>query len=280
MEARALYFAGLELGSERRTQIVCLKYFSQENKIFLDSFHDGKEIFLKEIEPDLGLIQFFNEHKIQSLGVDAPLSLPPCIECKLICPGIGNCKVSSVQWMQREYESYNQGKKNKTPIPYGQRPVDLLLKSRWKNSYVDQESGLSANRAPLAARMTYLKKHIAVQKLIEVNPRLSVVDLAHNFRISDREIRRYRSLEFGIESRARILEELTKQSSWAPHLFLYNSELSKIIENISIFDALICALMAVYDHANLLEEMPFSSDWGSVAKVKPVKKTMRIEEFY
>lgn len=56
-----------------------------------------------------------------------------------------------------------------------------------------------------------------------------------------------------------------------PHLFLYNSDIASLAQDLSAFDAFLCALMALADHLGLLEEPDFDPAWGVVAKPRKLK---------
>ncbi len=130
------------------------------------------------------------------------------------------------------------------------------------------EDSFGSGRAPLAVRMNYLKKKFLAKKLIEVNPRFSLGELARIFAISAREVRRSRDVEDGLEQRFSILEGMSQARGKLPHLFLYNSDISTLAQNLSAFDALICGYVAVLDTVKLLEPPQFPAEWGNVAKIQ------------
>lgn len=264
---------GIELGSGRRTAVVALDYFPDQRKVFLSALKTNFESSRQE-HSDEQLISTVNELAPEIIGVDAPLSLPPCMECRLpACPSFGQCEVAAVRWM-REEAARSEGKV-RYPSPYSQRPVDFLLRGRWQQEMqfpVDESFG--ASRAPLAAHMHYLRRHLQAETFLEVIPRLALAGIAEQYGLYPREVRRARDVEEGVENRFAILEKMSEvpQNALVPHLFLYNAELNQLAQEISAFDALLCAWMALYQHLDLLEDSELDPAWGTVAKPRPLRR--------
>jgi hypothetical protein len=170
--------------------------------------------------------------------------------------------------------------KHKLPSPYTQRPVDYLLRGKWQEDAfvsfpVDESFGSS--RAPLAARMQYLQRHLRpANGFLEVNPRLALGGIASWYNLGAREVRRARDVEVGAEIRSEILDAIARapRHELVPHVFLYNSDITALAQDLSAFDALLCALMVMGDALGILEEPDFDPDWGVVAK--PRKFSTRV----
>jgi hypothetical protein len=261
-------FLGIELGGARRTAIVALDFFSSENKVFLAKVESPLSQEVEET-PDEQIVRIVNSFEAFSLGVDAPLSLPPCVQCEKDCEGARLCKKESSVWMRNEAKRQKWGK-GKLPLLYAQRPVDLLLRGDWQEEAITPfpvDDSFGSSRAPLAIRMQYLKSKLHVEKMIEVNPRFSLGELARVFGLSSREVRKARDVEDGLDQRFTILESLSQPRKPLPHLFLYNSDISALAQNLSAFDALICGYMAILQDARFLEKSCFPESWGNVAKV-------------
>lgn len=262
-------YLGIELGGSKgnRTSLVSLDYFSEERKVLVSGL--SAQISTEENEnSDQRLIALVKESKASSIGINAPLSMPPCITCtKPICPGFEVCDVPSVKWMREEIRTSGL----KISTPYTQRPVDLLLRGRWQKekSFIPADETLGAGRAPLAARMHYLKRHLA-PSLFEVYPRMALVGISSWFRISDRELRLCRDVEVGVDNRFSILEKLGTdlRDLGIPHLYLYNADLLTFAKELSAFDALLCGLMALYQDLQFLEEPIVDREWGYITKPK------------
>src|SRR5690349_19446228 len=96
---------GIELGGGKsaRTSVAVLDYFPEEKKIFIAELfpHVQGDKF---ISGDEALLQIVNSFEVEWIAIHAPLSLPPCIPCKLACPGFLRCTVPAVKWMRKEGE--------------------------------------------------------------------------------------------------------------------------------------------------------------------------------
>lgn len=271
-----LRYVGIELGSGRRTAVVALDYFPDKKKAFLAEVRTSFAA-TEQASSDDQLITAVNELAPIILGVDAPLSLPPCIGCQLDCPTVPLCEVPAVKWMREESKRWRR-----FPSPYTQRPVDYLLRGKWQDDAVipfPVDESFGSSRAPLAARMQYLQRHFTAETLLEVNPRLALGGIAAQFDLSPREIRRCRDVEDGVENRLFLLDKLSAPSRFEeiPHLFLYNSEISQLAQEITAFDALLCAWMAVYEDLGLLEEPEFDPEWGQMARPRKLMGPRKLQ---
>lgn len=272
-----LRYVGLELGSGRRTTVVALDYFPEQKKVFLAELR-GNFQNTEEQSSDDQLIAHLNGLEADVLGVDAPLTLPPCLQCKAdLCPGVSHCEMPAVKWMREEAKRWG---KARYPTPYTQRPVDFLLRGKWQDDAVvpfPTDESFGSSRAPLAARMQYLQRHLECEEILEVNPRLALSSLADQYDFSPRELRRSRDVEDGLENRFTLLDKMSAAPKFAelPHLFLYNSEISQLSQELSAFDALLCAWMAAYKGLGLLEAPEIPEEWGNVARPRRLGRGMR-----
>lgn len=255
--------AGLELGGQKRTAVVIIDGFLKERKGFIE-----KALVVEEGQSsDENLISLLNQAAIERLGVNAPLSLPPCIPCQVSpCPGVRSCEQPSVRWMVEK-----RGAKS-LPSPYHLRPLDILIREEWQKetSFLFDET-FGANRGPRAARASYLLRHLTMPAL-EVMPRLALASVASWYGIDAREIRLSRDVERGVVQRLSILEKLGSPLDKAPSLFLYEEDIVLFSENLLLFDSLLCAWMAFFAELELLEQAPWDSAWGWVAKPKSLRE--------
>jgi hypothetical protein len=267
-------YLGLELGGSKsaRTAVVVLDYYKDQNKVFLAEI-------LSHIEGDSSmtgdarLIETMNRFPAALVGVNAPLSLPPCLTCKLpVCPMHENCTVPAVEHMRK------LAKKLKIPLakhptPYTQRPGDVAL----REFDIPPEETLGAGRGPLAARMQYLKRHFKTSRYLEVNARIALQGLGDWFGFGGRELRRFRDVEFGAETRFAILERLGAGTDLpeVPQIFLYRSDLMELAQHLVSFDAFLAALTALVSDLGLLEKPQGPEDWGFVATYKKRKAKRR-----
>jgi hypothetical protein len=271
--AQSIRCVGVELGGGKsaRTAVVSLDYFPQEKKIFIVEVVAHLQ-GSREFTGDEELLRTIDRLAPKFMGINAPLSLPPCATCTLKCPTFQFCEVPEVKWMRGEARRMDLWPL-KFPTPYTQRAVDVVVRSRLQDQLeleIPLEETFGASRAPLAARMQYLRRHFPVEtKLIEVNPRIALAALARTWRIENRVLRRYRELEEGITYRTQILDTLSEADprEGFPHLFLYNEDIADFARELTNFDALMSALMAVYAAADLLDNdiFPYDKDWGRVA---------------
>lgn len=265
-------YLGLELGGSRRTAVVCLDYHPEQGKVFLVEtrahLHGTREETADEI-----LVRAVNSLAPDRLGVDAPLTFPPCLVCEEPrCPGASACPKESVRWMREESER-RRWSKAKFPPPYTHRPVDLLMRGQWQEDAplpVPAEEAFGSGRAPLAARISYLRRHFACRDLLEVSPRFALNGIAPWYGVSVRELRRCRDLEHGAENRFTILNKIVERppSTELPRLHLYMTDVVAIAKDLSAFDALLCAFMPLCRDLGLLEAPAFDPAWGFVARPK------------
>ena len=154
----------------------------------------------------------------------------------------------------------------KTPIvftPYTQRPVELwikheVLKALPKNLQFEVDETLGGSRAPLAARMHYLKRQIQrtmndrIIKMREVWPKLSTLQLCLELGVDRRHLMRYRKLEEGAHARSNILEALTQKRG----IFIYDRDLKKLSHSLAAFDSFLCAYTALLSEQGACEKPP------------------------
>lgn len=279
MSAKSQRYLGLQLGGSRRTAVVCLDYFPGQKKVFLvenkTRLHGTNEETADEL-----LLRVVNGLAAESIGVDAPLTLPPCLICsETACPGAQACNKEAVQWMREESER-RRWSKSKFPPPYTHRPVDLLMRGKWQDDVplpIPSEEAFGSGRAPLTARMNYLRKRFTTQKFLEVSPRFALAGIADWYGISVRELRRCRDMEYGAENRFTILNKIAEKTDipGLPHVFLYMTDLVSIAKELSSFDAFLCALMALFESLDLLEKPEIDPSWGHVARPRALRQKNR-----
>jgi predicted nuclease with RNAse H fold len=115
------------------------------------------------------------------VGINAPLTMPPCIRCELACPGVSACRVPVVGWMRRWGGRLlaTGGRRDRSkPVvtPYTQRATELLT---FAVGGQPRET-LGQGSGPLAARAQYLRRVLSPrlrlhENLIEVHPRATLV---------------------------------------------------------------------------------------------------------
>src|SRR5690606_24497942 len=117
------------------------------------------------------------------VAINAPLSLPPCIQCQLPCPTMARCSVDVVAWMRTwapRLLSRGRSDPHKPAVtPYTQRATEVL----WAATGVRPREALGQGTGPLAARAAYLRRTLSPrlrlhENLLEVHPRATVAILA------------------------------------------------------------------------------------------------------
>ena len=159
------------------------------------------------------------------------------------------------------------------------------MRGRWQDDSpmpIPAEEAFGSGRAPLTARMSYLRKHLHCRNLLEVSPRFALAGIAEWYGVSTRELRRCRDMEHGAENRFNILNKIAEKNTVPelPHIFLYMTDVVALAKDLSAFDALLCALMAVCSELNLLEAPEIDPSWGFVAKPSRLKSLRKRSEIW
>lgn len=275
-------YLGLDLAGAKndKTSLAVLEFYPKERKIFLLDIYE-------RVSGDESLLELIEELKpgIARLGVNVPLDLPPCIPCKRkTCPGPQKCTVSSVKWMRESTKKLLKARDPAVRVldftPYTQRPVELwvryhVLPKLPQSHRFEVDEAFGGNKAPLTARMHYLKRHLHKVALAEVWPKLSVAVLAEQLGIQRRAVARYRQLEEGIHAREEIIEQLAR----AHGLFIYERDVRKLAQSLSSFDAFVCAYTALLSDTEQCVETPhgFPSEAGWVQYPKAEVNLSRTE---
>lgn len=266
-------FLGLELAGAKnqKTALATLEYYPREKKIFLLDVYDriaGHD----EQSSDEALMETISaatEGGAQAtvMAVNVPLTLPPCLTCsRRTCPAPGKCSHPASRWM-REIARKHAVKGRARPFtPYTQRPVELWVRYQVfpqlpPEAQFEIDETLGGNKAPLTARMIYLKKYLNDLTLIETWPKLTIALLAAQMSLPKRVIARYRQLEEGAHARGTILDALSKEHG----IFIYDRDHKKLSFGLASFDAFVCAYSALLSDtgrcAPLPRGFPKASGW-------------------
>jgi hypothetical protein len=255
-------YLGLDLAGAKnqKTALAVLEYYPKEKKIFVLDIYE-------RISGDQPLLELIEELEpgIARLGVNVPLNLPPCIPCsRKTCPTQTKCIDSAVKWMrdftkkaQKSSDLKETGLKVLEFTPYTQRPVELWIRYQVlpklpPSHRFEVDEALGGTKAPLTARMNYLKRHLHKLPLAEVWPKLAVALFAVDLGIQKRIVSKYRQLEEGIHAREEIIEELARKHG----LFIYERDIAKLSHSLAAFDAFICAYTALLADTDRCAERP------------------------
>lgn len=116
------------------------------------------------------------------VGINAPLTLPPCVRCSLPCPTVEHCEVPAVMWMRKwgpRLRRRGRSDPSKPAVtPYTQRATEVLLTAVG----IHPRETLGQGTGPLAARAAYLRRHLSPrlrlhENLLEVHPRATIARL-------------------------------------------------------------------------------------------------------
>jgi hypothetical protein len=267
-------FIGLSVGGAKsdRTCLTIIDYYRKQEKSFVVDIFEGI-CADNDRTADEVLFELLKEIKaegpaVKIMAVDAPLSFPPCaFGCEESCQGYDRCKRPAVRWMRTQYtkeKAKNHRLKHFTP--YGQRPVDLYFRYKFPEENLFQDETMGANLAPQAVRMNYLKKHLDDQ-LVEVWPKLALYSLHKPLKISKREILDYRNLERGAGIRQKLIDKLSAESK----MFIYERDMKKFLTNVSAFDSLVCAWVALLTDLERVvqykSDLPIETGWVQVPQL-------------
>jgi hypothetical protein len=247
------HFAGVFLGGGKsdKTCLAFLEYYSDKNKLFLTHLSD-KIKGDGDVSGDLVLFEELSGfQKPEFVGINAPLSLPKCIRCKLKCPGFEICEEKEIQWMWDIYRNSKSKRKSRRLFtPYTERCADLYLNSVFEEPF-HVDGALGSNRAPLFARAHFLKRRLKLD-MIEVSPKMSLWRIGRSLNIQKSYLRFHKHAADGDKFRAAILKELVSRDI----AFLYEQDVRLMVENPNAFDAFICALTAVLKSKGQCEGQP------------------------
>jgi hypothetical protein len=264
-------YLGLELAGAKnqKTALAVIEYFPKGNKTFLLDIYDRLP------SGDQPLLELISELQgdgpgISRMGVNVPLELPPCVTCtKKSCLLPQGCQVESVKWM-REITARAARKEDVRVndfTPYTQRPVELwiryeVLPKLPPTHRFEIDEALGGNKAPLTARMHFLKRHLRDIHLSEAWPKLTMAILARQMGISKRLISRYRHLEEGMHAREEIISTLIEEH----RIFIYDRDVRKLSHSLAAFDAFICSYTALLCDLEKCAEIPddYPADAGWV----------------
>lgn len=264
-----IHFAGLAIGGSKsdKTSLASIEYYPEQNKIFLHEIVD-KIKNEGELSADTQIVELMSrsEFKFNTVALNAPLTAPPCVTCKLKCPGVESCKVSSVSWMWDHYHRQVLQKKNhKLFSPYTERWVDHFLSTDLEEP-IPFIQALGANTAPLWARTQFLIKRIQSPK-IEVNTKLSLWRIGNSLHVAKSHLRFHKHQIDGDFSRRALIHELVARNL----AFFYEQDIRILVENVQAFDAFLCALTAVLKFKGQCEGRPKTTPqkagWIEIPKV-------------
>jgi hypothetical protein len=252
-KARSERYVGLHLsGAKNDKTVLCeIQYYPKYKQLVLSQIIEkiGPE---EKKTGDSVLVQEINKLKsIKQLGINVSLQLPPCLRCRLKCPGVERCKVEEVQWLKKEYQkAKKKNKKARLAMPYTDRPVEYFVNQELEK-HLEIQYSLSANAAPLTARAYFIQKHIKA-KTKEILPALSVWRMGNYLNVQKSYLKYYKNSDDCEVVRLFFLDQLKEKVP----IFMYNADKQLLVSNPHAFDAFICALSVFYDEKKMAEARP------------------------
>lgn len=158
------------------------------------------------------------EGPFQSVFVDCPLTVPPCVDCaRPACPGVVRCDDVGVAWMMAvaTREGGSKPRKRKKVNPQGHRLWDVFQAS--VAGVKHQDPTWSSNHAPLVVRARTLQRRLnslAQIKLEETHVPCAIDILARQLGIDTGASRAsvvYRSFESGKNFRRDVVRAMVQK---------------------------------------------------------------------
>lgn len=248
-------FAGLTLGGGkgRKTSLAILEYYPIEKKLFLSELYQDLEETGKT-SADTVLIKKLEKHKenLKIIAIDAPLKVPKCMRCRLVCPGHEKCTEPEIQWMWKWHKKRAKTKRpNKIFTPYTERCAEQYILSDIEGD-IFPDHAFGSNRAPLAMRAMYLRRRIHFGKFIEVIPRLSLWHIGQNIGFRKSQILSYKHVSDGAEIRQQFLDLWSEKEL----SFIYHRDFKHMVKDAFVFESFICAYTAFLKYRGLCADRP------------------------
>ncbi len=260
---KKIRFAGLCLmgGQTNKSSLALLEYYPEFRKLFLVQFFE-KLSSNEELSEDKQIVELLNnkDEQIHSTAITAPLTLPKCLRCRLVCPGYEICKEAEIKWLRNFYKKRNQIKRpSKGFTPYTQRCVETYLMQELEESF-ELSHALGANDAPKTARALFLQRQIR-SPIIEVSPKISVWRMGQSLGVAKKHLRLYRQAATGNQSREVFLKAFVEKDL----AFFYHQDLNRMVEYVFSFEAFIAAytvfLKYIRQTEPRLKGLPKKENW-------------------
>ncbi len=245
LDAPKVKVAGIHLAgpNSNKTTLVIMTGRLGEGNLKISSVHDRMGALHKLFSDDR-LFDILRNQRPDSIMIDSPLTVPPCVACtRVSCPGVNACEDISVAYMQMLLESQT-GKRRKRPLnPQTQRIWDVKEWFKWQPSL--QEPTYSANKAPLVVRAMTLQKRLnslaeaPVMRETSIPHAMSV--LVDQLDLEAELAYEYRAFEVGRKRRLKLLQALSERA------FIAGPIDDAIVASVEGFSAYMAALVAALE---------------------------------
>lgn len=251
--ADVVRFIGVSLagGKSDKACVAILEYYPQNKKIFLARLFE-KIKSEEEISGDLKIHELItqNDQTVKYVAFDTALSMPPCLGCKLKCPGYEHCHEPHIDWMWKYFREQKHVKPKKLFTPYTQRAVEMYFQSKLEDKFYLHHA-MGANSAPLMARALFIKNRLDYD-CIEVFPKLSMWRMGEALGLMKSTLKDHRAAFGGDESREKFIQALNEKNI----AFIYHQDTKSMIENSHAFEAFLCGLTAFLKYKHQTEPRP------------------------
>lgn len=185
--------------------------------------------------------------------IDAPLTLPPCAVCTLLCPGTLNCEVPAVERIRRDWDSKRKAEKRaRMPQPYIDRPFEVFARSAYEHPGLsggfEFEAALGSNRAPLTLRAMRLRRELLMRFpkciVLETNGGVSALGWGLNTGYKIGSLLDLKNAHTGRMMRAGLLKRLEQRKQAARSATLHAALFEEFANQVEIFLAAMGAMSA------------------------------------
>ncbi len=250
-------YLGLNLSGIKKdkSSLLVLEKYKDHNKVVISNIESKfKNASINAYPDEILKKQIKSYDSIKAIGVNFPLTAPPCIGCRLKCPGVQSCEVAQVKWLVREYKKANKlssssGKDRKIPSPYSERAVDYLVSNLLDEKF-PIEPAFGSSRSSFFGRGQFLMKGLNGIKFIEVFPKASLWRLGLRYGIRKSVLRSFYRSEWTLENRVLFLDKIE------PDFFIYQEDKERLTKSKGDFEALINALSLYFYYKKEAEVFP------------------------
>ena len=248
-----LYLSGLK---RDKSSLIVLENFEGQKRLVISKISSSFKGNLNTQVPDELLLNEIKSYENPiAVGVNFPTYFPPCVGCKLKCPGVKKCTVLEVKTLNREFNKKikltpKSKKQNPHPTPYVERALDYYTSYLLEEEF-PYEPAFSSNRATLLTRGMFLKKHLKNIPFIECSTKASLWRIGRSYKVRKSILRNFYK-DPTDTSRLIFLEKLEKD------FFLYEDDKQIFLKDKNSFEALLCALSTYYYMNKKSERIPVS----------------------
>lgn len=198
--------------------------------------------------------------------LDAPLTLPPCVTCRLPCPGTHLCEVPEVILMRQAWEerrqveadgrvaqgkkAFRKEKRVRLPQPYLDRAFEVFARNHYEHPILsgtfEIEAALGSNRAPVTARSRHLQRELLARfpgvLILETNSALATLgwSLSTGYKVGS--LLEMKSTQSGRSARAGLLKRLEQRRMALRGANLHELLFADFAMNPGVFHAAMAAL--------------------------------------